>query len=157
MQYITVLCVVTQHTMSDMVALAQEIAKWQKTLEEHEADVLRFQDAFYASQRQKYECERVIFDLKDRLCALCKNGQSKSPEPPLRQHTVLLDANGARQFDRENTIAYDAINRMQEAGASQASHDTVGRPIRCHVKLFVFGHHQAPSTGPDSKKIWFRV
>jgi hypothetical protein len=112
--------------MSDLVALSQEIAKWQKSLEEHEANMLQHQNTMVNCQRQKYECERVLFDLKDRLCALCKEGhRSKSPEPPLKQHMIVLDANGARQFDREKTIAYDAVNVMPEAGVlagpSQAS------------------------------------
>jgi hypothetical protein len=124
-KYITVLCLVTQQTMSDLVALAQEIAKWQTKLEQEEATMFLYQEAILASQKQKDDCERVLFDLKNRMCALCKNGQPKSPEPPVTQHTVLLDANGARQFDREQTIAYDnlpsGVTEMQEAGPSQAS------------------------------------
>jgi hypothetical protein len=107
--------------MSDLVALAQEIAKWQKSWEESEANFLHFQEAMLKSQKQKDDCESVLFHLKNRMCALCKNDQPKSPEPPVTQHTVLLDANGARQFDREQTIAYDAVTGMQEAGPSQAS------------------------------------
>jgi hypothetical protein len=114
--------------MSDLVALAQEIAKWQTFLKEHEATILQHQEGMLASQKQKADCEKVLFDLKNRMCALCKNGQPKSPEPPVTrpvtpvtQHTVLLNANGARQFDREQTIAYDAVTGMQEAGPSQAS------------------------------------
>jgi hypothetical protein len=114
--------------MSDLVALAQEIAKWQTKLEQEEATILLYQEGMLASQKQKADCEKVLFDLKNRMCALCKNGQPKSPEPPVTrpvtpvtQHTVLLNANGARQFDREQTIAYDAVTGMQEAGPSQAS------------------------------------
>jgi hypothetical protein len=63
--------------MSDLVALAQEIVRWQKNLAEHEQSLLHFQKGIVKHQKEKTDCEIIILDLKRRLAALC----GKSPEP----------------------------------------------------------------------------